>query len=167
MTALYELTNQYRTLVDLAFEEVDEDGQLTGDFLAVLSNLEDGIDNKLSALCRVVRELDAVEQSAKQEAAFFRDKANRAALAVERLKSYMKTNLEELGETKRKVDDVFTVAIQNNPPSVDVYDLDKIPHEFDVPQVRIVDKTRIKELLKTGQEIPGAVLMRGTHLRIR
>lgn len=168
MVALYELTEQYNLLVDLAFGAMDDEtGALEADFVAVLSNLEGDIKDKLAALCRVVRQLEATEAAAKFEAAFFRKKAEYATRAVDRLKSYMKDNLETLGEKKLKVDDIFTVAIQSNPPGVDVFDLDLVPHEFDRPSERIVDKTAIKELLKAGQVIPGCVLTNGTHLRIR
>ena len=164
---LYELTDQYRLLTERAFAEADADGQLEEDFVAVLSSLTDDIDTKLSQLCRVVRELEQTERAAKEEATTLRDKASRASVAVERIKRYMQDNLESLGERKRKVDDVFTVAIQNNPPGVDVYDLQAVPNEFDVPAVRVVDKSKIRELLKTGQEVPGCILTNGTHLRIR
>lgn len=164
---LYELTEAYRTLADLAFAESDEDGAIGQDFVAVLSNLTDDIDTKLAALCRLVRELEQTEAAAKSEAMFFRDKASRAGVAVERLKAYMKENLESIGEKKRKVDDVFTVAIQNNPPGLDVFDLNAVPKSFDLPTVRVVDKDKIKTLLKAGTEIPGCVLTNGTHLRIR
>lgn len=167
MTALYELTEQYRLLTDLAFDEADEDGSIGETFVGVLSTLTDDIDAKLSALCRVVRELQQVEASAKNEAAFLTNKARRAEHAAELLKNYMHENLESLGETKRKVDDIFTVSIQASPPRLEVLDMAKVPAAFDVPQERKIDASKIKELLKKGAFVPGCQLIRGTHLRIR
>jgi len=168
VVALYELTEQYQLLSDLAFGAMDDEtGALEADFVAVLSNLEGDIKDKLAALCRVVRQLEATEAAAKFESQFFAKKAQYAGRATDRLKTYMKDNLESLGEKKLKVDDVFTVAIQSNPPGVDVFDLDLVPREFDRPSERIVDKTAIKDLLKAGQRVPGCLLTNGTHLRIR
>lgn len=164
---LYELTERYRLLADLAFSESDEDGAIGEDMVGILTSLTDDIDTKLAALCRVVRELEHVEASAKNEAVFLQKKATSAARAIDRLKSYMQDNLASLGETKRKVDDVFTVAIQNNPPGLDVYDIDAVPTSFNLPPVRVVDKDKIKKLLKTGEYVPGCCLTNGTHLRIR
>ena len=165
---LYKLTEQYRILTDLAFESADDEtGALEQDFVGVLSSLTDDIDTKLSQLCRVVRELEQAEAAAKNEAAFLAKKSRAASNAVDRLKSYMKDNLQAIGETKRKVDSVFTVAIQANPPGLDVYDLNAVPTDYDLPSERRVDSARIKGLLKAGSPVPGCCLTNGTHLRIR
>lgn len=164
---LYELTERYREICDLAFSEVDDDGVIGQEFMALMSSLEDSIDDKLAACCRIVREMEATEAAAKAEAAMLAKKQSQAERHIDRLKAYMKVNLESLGETKRKVDDVFAVAIQANPPAVRVADLDAVPHEFDKPQERKIDVQAIGTLLKAGSVVPGCELVRGTHLRIR
>lgn len=163
---LYELTERYNQIADLAFEESD-DGQIDQAFAAMLQSLEGDIDSKLSGICRVIRELESVELAAKAEADRITKKRQAAERHIDRLKAYAKWNLEELGETKRKVDDLFTVAIQASPPSVRVVNLDAVPHDFDKPVQRAVDVARIREILKNGDDVPGCELVRGTHLRIR
>ena len=164
---LYELTSRYNQIADLAFEEADSDGAIDKALANMLDLLEDGIDAKLSGICRVIKGLEAVEAAAKAEADRITQKRKAAERHIERLKAYAKWNLEELGETKRKVDEIFTVAIQANPPSVRVVNLDSVPHDFDKPVERSLDVSRIRDILKNGDEVPGCELIRGTHLRIR
>lgn len=164
---LYELTEQYRVICDLAFSEVDDDGAIGQEFMAMMGGLEGEIRDKLSGCCRIVRELEAAEAAAKAEVVFLQQKAARASRHVDRLKDYMKTNLEDLGEVKLKVDDIFTVAIQANPPAVKVNNLDAVPADFDKQQERKLDLTRIKSILANGDPVAGCELVRGTHLRIR
>jgi len=163
---LYELTERYNQIADLAFDE-SEDGQIEQSFATMLQSLEGDIDSKLAGICRVIRELEAIETAAKAEADRITKKRQAAERHIDRLKAYAKWNMEELGETKRKVDDLFTVAIQNNPPSVRVVNMDAVPHDFDKPVQRAVDISRIRDILKNGDDVPGCELVRGTHLRIR
>ena len=64
----------------------------------------------------------------------------------------------------------FQLAIKKNPPSVDVFEPSIVPAEFmrqpDPPPLQI-DKTAIKDALKAGAEVPGAVLVQGTRLDIK
>ena len=164
---LYELTDRYLQIADLAFEGSDEDGAIDRDLARMLSSLQDDIDHKLGAICRIVRELETNAEAAKNEATRLRTKQAQAELHAERLKEYTKQCLEQLGERKRKVDDIFTVAIQNNPPAVRVVDLDAVPHDFDKELPRQVDLQRIKDILRNGDPVDGCELVQGTHLRIR
>ena len=70
------------------------------------------------------------------------------------------------GKTKFKAG-VFNFAIQNNPPSVEIYDETLIPEQYLVEQPAKIDKAGIKELLKQGEEVPGAELKQTKGLRIR
>ena len=164
---LYELTDRYLQIADLAFAESDEDGAIDRDLAKMLSSLQDSIDHKLGAICRIVKELELSAEVAKAESKRILAIHHRAEVHAERLKQYMKDSLEQLGERKRKVDDLFTIAIQNNPPAVRVVDLDSVPHDFDKELPRQVDLQRIKDILKNGDPVDGCELVQGTHLRIR
>ncbi|MEM5769208.1 MAG: siphovirus Gp157 family protein, partial [Bacillota bacterium] len=60
----------------------------------------------------------------------------------------------------------FTVSLQKSPAAVQISDSTMIPAEFTIVKYDL-DKKRIGEALKAGQEIPGAMLTQGRHLRIR
>ena len=164
---LYQLSERYNEIADLAFDESDDDGQISREFVRLMSICEDNINTKLGAMCRVIRELEAVEEAAKVEAARLSEKRRQAASHVTRIKGYIKESLEILGTSKLKVDDLFTVAIQASPVSLEIDNFDAVPHEFDKPPVRMIDNARVKDALKAGQQIPGCSLVQGTHVRIR
>ncbi len=71
-----------------------------------------------------------------------------------------------IGKTKFKAG-VFNFSIQNNPPSVEVFDETLLPKQFLMEQPPKIDRTGIKELLKAGEEVPGAELKHSSGLRIR
>lgn len=164
---LYHLSQRYNEIADLAFEESDEEGQISREFVRLMSICEDNINAKLGAMCRVIRELEAVEEAAKNEAARLTKKRQQAANHVSRIKDYMKESLDILGTSKIKVDDLFTVAIQASPVSLVIENPDSVPRDFDKPPVRVIDNAKVKDALKAGQYIPGCSLVQGTHVRIR
>jgi len=73
--------------------------------------------------------------------------------------------METTGKTKIKTNE-FTIYIQNNAPSVRLVDESKIPAYLSKTTI-VPDKTRIKQLLKEGKDVPGAELSAGSSLRIR
>jgi hypothetical protein len=82
------------------------------------------------------------------------------------LRGYMQSELENVGIDKVKAG-VFTIALQNNPPAVEI--TGEVPAEFVtiIPQQLIPDKKRIADYLKTGVEVEWASLRQGKSLRIR
>ena len=78
----------------------------------------------------------------------------------------MQEQLEKCGKTKIK-GEIFTVAIQKNPASVDVLDETEIPKEFFVEQAPKLDKKTLLQHLKNAEQIPGAELRQSQSLRIR
>ena len=64
----------------------------------------------------------------------------------------------------------FALSIKSNPPSVEIFEPGLIPAEFmrqPEPPPAAPDKTAIKEAIKAGREVPGAMLAQGTRLDIR
>ena len=86
---------------------------------------------------------------------------------IDRLKEYLKANMEDSGITKIS-GLLFTISIQNNPPSAVIDDELQLPPKYMEEEVKIkVNKSQIRQDLLSGVEIPGAHLEKGTHLRIR
>ncbi|KRM15943.1 hypothetical protein FD31_GL000842 [Companilactobacillus nantensis DSM 16982] len=81
------------------------------------------------------------------------------------LKQNLQDAMEITGKTKIKTKE-FTIYIQNNPASVKIPDEGKIPAYLS-KTTTVPDKTRIKELLKEGKDVPGAELSVSSSLRIR
>lgn len=159
MATLYELTGKYLQLAELA-EETDP--QLFSD---TMDSITDAIEDKAVGYAKVDKELAKDEKALKDEAQRLRERAT----SIGNNRRYLKQNLQEAmettGKTKIKTNE-FTIYIQNNAPSVRLVDESKIPAYLSKTTI-VPDKTRIKQLLKEGKDVPGAELIQGSSLRIR
>ena len=110
-------------------------------------------------------EADAIEAAAKEMMARAKSKRNRA----DSIREYLKTCMEVAGVNKIECPH-FAITIQRNPPSVDVFEPSLVPAEFmrypEAPPPSI-DKVAIREAIKKGQEVPGAMMQQGTKLVIK
>ncbi len=159
MATLYELTGSYHQLLELA-EDVDPTA-----FNDTMDSIKDAIDDKAVGYAKVDKELAKDEKALKDEAQRLRERAT----SIGNNRRYLKQNLQEAMEEtdKKKIKTPeFTIYIQNNPESVRLVDESKIP-AYLTKTVMAPDKTRIKELLKKGKDVPGAELITGSSVRIR
>lgn len=156
---LYELAQNYAELLEMA-EEMESDA-----LVDTLQALEDAIEEKAENIAKLVKNLEADAKIIKEEEQRLAERRRAIEAKVERLKTYLQEQLEVAGLQKVKRPTI-TVAIQNNPPSVEIADEKLIPSEFMIPQYK-VDKKSILERLKNGEMVPGAKLVQGRGVRIR
>ena len=155
---LYELS--------LAFQDVqnmDLDPEVMKD---TLDSIEDAIENKAENIAKLIRNLESDVSAFKTEEDRLKTKRQATENKVKWLKTYLEDNMKLTGKTKFK-SGMFNFSIQKNPVSVNVLNESILPDEFLIPQPPKVDNTSLKELLKSGVEIPGAELKQTESLRIR
>ena len=155
---LYELS--------VAFQEVQNmelDPEVMKD---TLDSIEDAIENKAENIAKLVRNLESDVSAYKEEEDRLKTKRQAAENKVKWLKTYLEDNMKLTGKTKFK-SGMFNFSIQKNPASVNITDERIIPDEFLIQQPPKVDKTSLKEALKSGIEVPGAELKQTEGLRIR
>ena len=163
MTKLYDLTADYRRLQELMDEDIDQEAVRD-----TLEAIEGAIEVKAKNIAVLVQSMgnDADIIKAEEQRLAARRKAieNRQKW----LKDYLQYNMEAVGIDKFKTP-THTIALQNNPPALNIYDEGKIPASYMtiIPERWEVDKQAVKEDLKAGAEVPGAELTRGKSLRIR
>jgi hypothetical protein len=159
---LYELTDNYRQILDILDEGQDEALQDT------LDSIKDAIEQKAEGIAKIIRTMDAEAEAIKTEEHRLAQRRKAIESRRDGLKRYLEDQLNLIGIDKVKTA-TFTVALQNNPPSVNVLDDTVIPTTFKVhiPEQWNVDKKAIMQALKDGQEIPGVELFQGRSLRIR
>ena len=157
---LYELAQNYAQLLEMA-EEMESDA-----LVDTLQSLEDAIEEKVENIAKLIRNLEADAKIIKEEEQRLAERRRAIEAKVDKLKMYLLEQLETAGLQKVKRPTI-TVAIQANPPSVDVIDETAIPIDFLIPQPAKVDKKSILERLKKGEAIPGAKLVQGRGVRIR
>ena len=155
---LYELSQNY-----LAVQEMDLDEDILRD---TLDSIEEAIEDKAENIAKWIRNLEADKKAFEEEEKRFKEKKQAADNRIKSLKLYLEDNMRLTGKTKFKAG-FFSFAIQNNPPSVEVFDEALIPKQFLIAQPVKIDRAGIKELLKAGEEVPGAELKQTEGLRIR
>lgn len=85
------------------------------------------------------------------------------------IREYLKTCMEIAGVQKIECPH-FAIAIKANPPSVEVFEPGLIPPEYlrqPEPPPPSPDKTAIKEAIKAGKDVPGAMLAQNTRIEIK
>lgn len=155
---LYELSQNY-----LAVQDMDLEPETLKD---TLDSIEEAIEDKAENIAKWIRNLEADKKAFEEEEKRFKEKKQAADNRIKSLKLYLEDNMRLTGKTKFKAG-FFSFAIQNNPPSVEVFDEALLPERFLIEQPPKIDRAGIKELLKAGEEVPGAELKQTKGLRIR
>ena len=74
----------------------------------------------------------------------------------------------EKTNTERIENDDIVIAIYKNPEKVHILDEEKIPEEFfQVKETKLLNKDKLKESLKNGEDIPGCELIQEKRISIK
>ena len=161
---LYEISEKYQFLLQDMYDH--ETGEINEEVFAQLNELSDTAESKCINVVKVFEEykksIEAIKVAKDRMLRHERVLKN----GMERLKNYLQTNMEKC-EIKKIECPEFVISLQKNPVALDVFNLDEIPHEYDVRPAREIDRSRIKDELKNGVVIPGARLVQGNSVRIR
>lgn len=161
---LYKLTGALAQV----WEQINDEEANLDTLEDTLSCIEGEIEVKIEGMGRMIAMLDAdagvLEAEIKRMTARKQARKNR----IDRIKNYIQTQMELMGRDKIETP-VLTVALQKNPPALDVFDVMAIPTEYlvHIPAHEEPDKAKIKDALKAGKEIPGCALTQGRSLRLR
>lgn len=165
MPKLYELAEEFEEIYrEIAAANPDED--FSDELKGRLHKAEGDFEDKLIACVKVLKTLNAESDVCRNEAERLTKRARSFARNADSLKDYVKECMLSSGMLRVK-SSLFSISIADNPPSVDVFELDDIPEEFTVPVPRKVSKTDIKLAIERGEEVPGAKLTRSQGVRIR
>jgi hypothetical protein len=178
MNNLYDLAEQYKTLVDFAEEE-------DVDISETLLGIAETLDQRMESLVLTVRTLEAQSDVIESEIARLKGKKQAVENHVGRIKTYTMELLEASGRTKAG-GTLGSVSIQNSPMSLVVDDqnlipedyikvslamqLSELPNELSAhPSLKLsVDKKSILDLARQDDfEIAGTHVERNQHLRLR
>lgn len=163
MFKLYELTEMYQNLWDvIGDEEVDLDA-----LEIALSAVEDNIEDKAESMAKLIKGIDGDIAILKEEEQRLANKRKSLENKQKNIKGYLENQLNVMEIDKIKTP-LFTVALQNNPPSINVLDEDLIPgmYKKEVTTISVVKKD-VLNALKEGLEVPGAEMKQTRSLRIR
>lgn len=156
---LYELNESFQQIQTLI--EEGQDG-----LQDTLESIELAIEEKLENIGKVIKNLEAEANAFKEEEKRLADRRRSLENNIKHLKQYAENSMVVTGDKKIKAG-LFTFAIQKNPPSVSVFNDVIVPKKYYVPVDPKLDKTKIKEDLKNGENIPGVELKQSESLRIK
>lgn len=157
MATLYELTGIYQQIY-----EMDMDDETKQDTLESIDWNED-YENKVENYIKVMKNLDADIEARKSEIDRLKKLNDADKSKKERMKSDLATSMELTGH--EKVDTtLFKVSFRKS-KAVEV-DMVLLPDEYKKVEYK-ADKTILKQLLNSGQEISGATLVENKNLNIR
>ncbi|HFI0398382.1 TPA: siphovirus Gp157 family protein [Streptococcus suis] len=159
MATLYELTGIFKQIAEM--EGIDEETKLdTLESIDWTEQFEEKVENTV----KVIKNKEAEKKQLKEEIDRLTARHKSIESDITRLKTGLQGAFEITGHDKVKTL-LFTVSLANNQPSV-VVDEDLLPKKYFIQTLK-PDKTAIKELLKAGKKVKGAVLQESRSLRIR
>jgi len=165
MTALYELTTEYRTALAV-LEESDLDEQTIKD---TLEGMQFPVEEKAKNVALFVRNIEATVDSIKDAEKRMAQRRKLLENKIVSINDYLKSNMEACGITKIE-SPYLTLTIKKNPPSVQIERDDLIPAQYmkqPEPPPPSPDKKAIGEALKAGEIVPGCSLKTCTRLEIK
>ena len=162
MSNLYQLTNNYETVLNMLYDE-DIDLQC---ILDTLEGIDGEIEEKADNYAKIIKELEAKQEAKKKEA----ERLLKDAKTLENRIKYLKNSLQEaMNKTgKRKFStDLFTFSIVKNGGKQAVVIDGDVPITY-MRKVMENDTDKIRQALEAGEELSFASLKpRGESLRIK
>lgn len=161
MTSLYQLTGQILELQN-ALQDCDE--QTIADTIDGSGVLDD-IQAKAQNIICLARSLEADAAVCEAEAARLSERAKAFEKRAQALKDAVLRAMQAIGADKIKTN-LFTLSVTKNPPAVEITEQSLIPADFYVNKPQL-DKSKIKDALKSGSPVAGATLVQRVSLRIK
>ena len=162
---LYEINQEYLLALD-AFTDPEADIPLEA-AMDTLDGIEGQLQDKAVNVAKFMQNLDATAKAIKEAEQKMAKRRKAIENRAQWMKDYLKHNMEASGITKIE-SPWFRLAIQKNPEAVEITDENMLPDEFKTEVVTTkIDKAAIKQVIKDGVSVPGAMLMQGTRLAIR
>ena len=133
---------------------------------AALGEYLKGAIEKRDRLGEFLARMDAEAESIRTEEKRLAERRKGFEKIASTMKDSIHMQMVEWG-IKKVEGKLFTFAIQANPASIEISDESLIPGDY-IDYKPQVDRNKVKEALKAGQEVPGARLVTDkTSLRIR
>lgn len=162
MSNLYQLTNDYETVLNMLYDE-DADEQM---ILDTLEAIEGEIEDKANNYAKIIKELEAKQNARKEEAKRLTESAKVFENRVKALKSNLFNSMKSTGKTKFATD-LFSFNIAKNGGKQTLTIDGDVPEEYTKTVIEN-DTDKIRQALENGEKLTFAHLEpRGESLRIK
>ena len=164
MSSIYEITQDYRYLQEMA-ENDEVDQQMVTD---TLEAVDGEFEYKAESYAKVMKNLEGDIPAINAEIERLTKKRKTIESNIKRMKEALKSAMELTGKTKFKTE-LFSFGIQNNASSVVITaEISEIPAEYLRVKEPEINKAAIKKAIQDGVDLSAiAHLEESTSLRIR
>lgn len=162
MSNLYQLTNNYETVLNMLYDE-DADEQM---ILDTLEAIEGEIEDKADNYAKIIKELEAKQNARKEEAKRLTESAKVFENREKALKNNLFNSMKATGKTKFATD-LFSFNIAKNGGKQTLTIDGEVPEEYTKAVIEN-DTDKIRQALENGEKLTFAHLEpRGESLRIK
>lgn len=156
---LYEMTTAASELYDLLQnDEIDEK--------TVADTLESiGVADKIEDYCTVIEQLEIDIESIEKMQSRLAKKKKTCSNGVERLKTALLEYMQVTSQKKIKTS-LHALTVRKS-DKVEITNMSEIPTTYIIEQPPKVDKNKIKNALKEGQQVQGVALVNSYTLVVR
>jgi hypothetical protein len=166
MTHLYELVQHHSNLLQL-FENIEGDEIDKESIDALMLQMSGEIKDKSVSIAAIIKNAEHHSAGLKQAEVAIRERRLKAEKNIEKLKMYLLSNMKKANIFKIK-SDFFDISIKNNPPKLDIYCDNLIPSKYlERKEIVEINRSKLKEDIKNGEEVQGAKLIQEQRLDIK
>ena len=158
---LYDIANEFERSLD---NLLDHDNS---DLIKEIESIEGEFKSKSTNVAKYIRNLEHLAIGIKEIEKSQKDRRASLEKKISRLKDYLRINFEKTNTEKIEGDDIV-ISMYKNPVKVNIIDEEKIPEEFfQIKETKLLNKDKIKESLKNGEDIPGCELIQEKRISIK
>jgi len=159
--SLFQIENE---LLYLEQQLEESGGELTPEMETALEITQKELQTKTFNYCKYIRSLESQIDSAKVYEDQIRKYKQSKQRVIERLKMALNNAVVNFGKIETEI---FTISNRKS-ESLEVIDENMIPDKYKViKQTIVIDKKVLKEAIKKGEVIPGAVIRENSNVQIK
>ena len=160
-TTLYDIANEFEKSLDNLLDHDDSD------LLKEIESIEGEFKLKSANVAKYIRNLEHLALGIKQIEGNQKERRTSLEKKISRLKEYLRINFEKTNTEKIESDDIV-IAVYKNPVKVNIIDEDLVPKEFfQYKETKLLNKDKIKDSLKNGEDVPGCELIQEKRISIK
>lgn len=160
-STLYDITNEFEKLLDNLLDHDDSD------LIKEIESIEGEFKSKSANVAKYIRNLEHLAAGIKEVENNQKNRRASIEKKIIKLKDYLRFNFERTNTEKIENDDIV-IAMYKNPVKVNILDENKIPEKFfHLKEAKVLNKDKVKESLKNGEDIPGCELIQEKRITIK
>lgn len=166
--SLFRLSEECASLYNAVIDSTDEEtGEVDAGLVEAWTALQGDFEEKALAVATVHRNLVVYEGNIDAEIKRLQALKKRVEKGADSVASYLEAAMKKVGTVK--IQGVSAnISIQKNPPKTVIDDQTLIPDEYLVTKTTVdADKTKIKQAILSGREVPGAHIEQEEKIRIK